>query len=113
MTCLQLNSIKSHQQVLSSLVSKEMDICFEFQPQKCISLNFNGHCMISSTVFSMENENTINICNVDCTKFLGHTIGVSPNIAQNIASANMKQQILQFLQLIDKCSIIIQGEYKI
>ena len=58
----------------------------------------------------MTDGNTINICNVDCTKFLGHTIGVSPHIAQKTASANMKKQILQFLQCIDKCSI--QGEYK-
>ena len=55
--------------------------------------------------------NTINICNVDCTKFLGRTIGVSPTIARSVASANMKQQILQFLQSIDKCSV--RGEYKI
>ena len=75
-------------------------ICFEFQPQKCISLNFNGHHMVPSTVFSMADG-----------KFLGHTIGVSPNIAQKTASANMKQQILQFLQHIDKCSI--WSEYKV
>ena len=62
---------KSHQQVLSSLVLKAMDICFEFQPQKCISLNFNGYRMISSTVFSMADGNTINICNVDCTQVSG------------------------------------------
>ena len=34
-----------------------------------------------------------------------------PNIAQKTASANMKQQILQFLQCIDNCSI--RGEHKI
>ena len=88
-----------------------IDICFEFQPPKCISLYFNGHRMLSSTVFSMAAGNTINICNVDCTKFLGRTIGVSPTIARSVASANMKQQILQFLQSIDKCSV--RGEYKI
>ena len=66
---------------LSSLVLKAIDICFEFQPPKCISLYFNGHRMLSSTVFSMAAGNTINICNVDCTKFLGRTIGVSPTIA--------------------------------
>ena len=65
--------------------------------------------MFSSTVFSMASGNTINICNVNCTKFLGHTIGTSPIIAQKLTSTNMKQQqILQFLQCIDKCSI--QGE---
>ena len=73
--------VKSHQQALSSLVLKAIDICFEFQPPKCISLYFNGHRMLSSTVFSMAAGNTINICNVDCTKFLGRTIGVSPTIA--------------------------------
>ena len=67
--------------------------------------------MLSSTVFSMVAGNTINICNVDCTKFLGRTIGVSPTIARSVASANMKPQILQFLQSIDKCSV--RGEYKI
>ena len=44
-------------------------------------------------------------------KFLGHTISVSPNIAQKTASANMKQQILQFSQHVDKCSI--WSEYKV
>jgi len=103
--------IKSHQRVLSSLVLKASDICLEFQPPKCISLNFNGHRMVSSTVFSMADGKTINICNVNCTKFLGRTIGISPTIARKTASTNMKQQIIQFLQRIDKCSI--HGEYKI
>ena len=67
--------------------------------------------MSSSTVFSMSDGNTINICNVDSTKFLDRIISVSPNIAQKTASANMKQQILHFLQCIDNCSI--WGEYKI
>ena len=80
--------VKSHQQALSSLVLKAIDICFELQSPKCISLYFNGHRMLSSTVFSMVAGNTINICNVDCTKFLGCTIGVSPTIARSVASAN-------------------------
>ena len=75
--------VKSHQQILSSLVSKAMDICFEFPPQKCISLNFNGYHMISSTVFSMSDGNTINTCNVDCIKFLGCTISVSSKLLKN------------------------------
>ena len=95
----------------SDTILKATDICFEFQPPKCVSLYFNGHHMDSSTVFSMAAGNTINICNVDCTKFLGCTIGVSPTIARSVASANMKQQILQFLHSIDKSSV--RGEYKI
>ena len=65
------NDVKSHQRVLSSLALKAIDICLEFQPLKCISLNFNSHHMVSSAVFSMADENTVNICNVNCTKFLG------------------------------------------
>ena len=98
------NDVKSHQWVLSSLVLKVIDICLEFQPLKCISLNFNGHRMVSSTVFSMADVNTVNICNVNCTKFLGRTIGISAATTRKTASANTKQQI-------DKCSI--HGEYKI
>ena len=41
-----------------------------------ISVNYNGQ---------MKDGNTINICNVDCTKFLGHIIGVSSTIAQKTA----------------------------
>ena len=55
------NDVKSHQQVLSSLVLKAIDICLEVQPLECISLNFNGHRMVSSTVFSMADGNTVNI----------------------------------------------------
>ena len=53
----------------------------------------------------MADGKTINICNVNCTKFLGRTIGMSPAVARKSASTNMKQQIIQFLQRIDKCSI--------
>jgi len=82
-----------------------------FQSSKCISLNFNGYRMISSTVFSMADGKTINICDMKCTKFSGRTIGISPTIARKSASTNMKQQIKQFLQRIDNCSV--RGEYKI
>ena len=58
-----------------------------WQPCDYWSIYFNGHHMVSSTVFSMAAGNTINICNVDCTKFLGRTIGVSPTISQSVASA--------------------------
>ncbi|XP_065903961.1 uncharacterized protein [Dysidea avara] len=85
-----------------------MDICYEFQPQKCISLNFNGHRMISSTVFSMADGNTINICNVECTKFLGRTIGVSPIFLKRLLLPTWN---LRFLQHIYKCSI--RGEHKV
>ena len=37
----------------------------------------NGHCVVPSIQFSMTNRNTVNICNVNCTKFLGKTIDVS------------------------------------
>jgi len=39
---------KSHQRILSSLVLRASDVCLEFQPPKCISLNFNGHRMMCS-----------------------------------------------------------------
>jgi len=41
---------KSHQQVLSSLILR--DIRFVFYPQKCISLYFNSHHMISSSILN-------------------------------------------------------------
>ena len=67
--------------------------------------------MVSSTVFSMADGNTVNICNVNCTKFLCRTIGISAATTRKMASANIKQQIIPFLQRINKCSI--HGEYKI
>jgi len=54
----------------------------------------------------MADGKTINICDVKCTKFLGRTIGISPTIARKSASTNMKQQIIQFLQRIDKWFIV-------
>ena len=69
--------VDSHQIVLSSLVMKAGNICFEFQPIKCVSIHFNGRHVVYSTQFSMNNGNTVNICNINCTKFLGKTIGVS------------------------------------
>jgi len=55
----------SHQVVLSSLVLKAGDKCFEFQPVKCVFLHFNGHRVVSSTQFSMRPGNTVNICNIN------------------------------------------------
>jgi len=52
---------KSHQCVLSSLVLKVSDICLEFQPPKCISLNFNGHCMVPLQCSLWQMGKTINI----------------------------------------------------
>ena len=64
---------KSHQRVLSSLVLKANDICLAFQPPKCISLHFNGHCVVSSTVFSMADDSTVymycmSYCTVSCRR---------------------------------------------
>ena len=64
----------SHQQALISLALKAADICFEFQPPKCVSLHFNGHRVVSTTEFSMSIGNTINICSVNCTKFLARLL---------------------------------------
>ena len=44
-------------------------------------------------------------------KFLGKTIGISPTATRKLASDNIKQQILLYLQRIDNCSI--RGEYKV
>ena len=71
------DNVDSHQLVLRSLVLKAGEICLKFQPAKCVSLHFNGHRVVPSTQFSMINGNTVNICSVNCTKFLGKTIGVS------------------------------------
>ena len=46
--------LQTHQQALTSLAA---DICFEFQPLKCISLHFNGHRVVPTTEFSMSNGN--------------------------------------------------------
>jgi len=94
------SDVDSHQVVQSSLVLKAGDICFEFQPVKCVSLHFNGHCVVSSTQFSISTGSTVNICNINCTKFLGKTIGVSLTATCKLASANMKQQILMHLKCI-------------
>jgi len=104
------NRANLHQQALISLVLKAADICFEFQPPKCVSLHFNGHQVVPTTEFSMSNGNTINICSVNCTRFLGKTIGTSPTVTRKLASDNIKQQVLSYLQRIDNCSI--RGEYK-
>ena len=80
------SKVDLHLQALTSLLMKAADICFEFQPHKCISLNFNGHLVVPTTEFSMSNGNTINICSINCTKFLGKTIGISPTA--NICSIN-------------------------
>ena len=93
------NSVNPHQEVLALLVLKAIEICFNFQPSKCVSLHFNGHHAVSTTKFSMSNGNTINICDVNCTKFLGKTIGYSFSATQKLASDNMKQEILGYLQL--------------
>ena len=105
------SKVDSHQQALTSLVLKAADIYFEFQPSKCISLRFNGHHVMPTTEFSMSTGNTINICSIYCTKFLGKTIGISPTATRKLASDNIKQQILLYLQRIDNCSI--RGEYKV
>ena len=68
------SDVNSYQVVLSSLVLKVGNICFEFQPVECVFLYFNGRHVISSTQFSVSNGSTVNICNINCTKFLGKTI---------------------------------------
>ena len=110
---LTVNSSKfdSHQQALTSLVLKVADICFEFQPPKRVSLHFNGHRVVPTTEFSMSTGNTINICSINCTKFLSKTIGISPTATRKLASDNIKQQVLLYLQHIDNCSI--RGEHKV
>ena len=52
------SDVDSYQVALSSLVLKAGDICFEFQPIKCVSLHFNGRHVVSSTQFSMSTGNT-------------------------------------------------------
>ena len=37
---------------------------------------------------------TINICDINCTKFLDKTIGISFTATHKLASNNLKQQIL-------------------
>ena len=105
------SDVASHQRVLSLLVLKARDLCFEFQPAKCVSLHFNGHHVVASTQFSMTNGNTINICDINCTKFLGKTIGTSSLATRKLASDDMRQQILLYLQRIDDCPV--RGEYKV
>ena len=51
---------------------------------------------------------TINICDINCIKFLDKTIGISFTATHKLASNNLKQQILLYLQSID-----IKGEYKL
>ena len=82
-----------------------------FQISKCVSLHFNGCHVVSSTQFSMSSGNIVNICSINCTKFLGKTIGVPLSVTCKLASAIMKQQILTYLQRIDDCTI--KGEYKV
>ena len=53
----------------------------------------------------MSTDNTINICSINSTKFLAKTIGISPTATRKLASDNIKQQILLYLQRIDNCSI--------
>ena len=88
-----------------SLVLKAGETCLKFQLTKCVSLHFNGHHVVPYTQFLMINGNTVNICNVNCTKFLGKTIDVSLSATHKLASDDMKQQVLLYLQCIDHCSI--------
>ena len=99
------DNVDSHQLVLRSLVLKAGETCLEFQPAKYVSLHFNGHRVVPSTQFSMINGNTVDICNVNCTKFLDKTIGVSFSATRKLASDDMKQQVLLYLQRIDDCFI--------
>ena len=71
----------------------------------------NGHCVVPSIQFSMTNRNTVNICNVNCTKFLGKTIDVYFLAICKLASDNMKQKVVLYLQHIDDFSI--RGKYKL
>jgi len=98
------NTVDLHQQALTSLVLKAADICFEFQPLKCVSLHFNGDRVVPTTEFSMSNS-------ISCSRFLGMTIGTSPTVTCKLASDNVKQQVLSYLQHIDNCSI--RGEYSV
>ena len=59
----------------------------------------------------MSNGNTNKLCDVNCTKVLGKIIGYSSSATKKLASDNMKQQILGYLQHIDNCSI--RSEYKV
>ena len=58
------SKVDFHQHSPTSLVLKAADICFVFQPSKCVSLHFNGHRVVPTTEFSMSNGNTINICSI-------------------------------------------------
>ena len=84
------SNVDSHQVVLRSLVLRVGDICCEFQPAKCVSLHFNGHRVVPSTQLSMSSGNTVNTCSINCTKFLGKTIGISLSDTFKLASAIMK-----------------------
>ena len=48
----------------------------------------------------MTNGNTVNICSINWTKFLGKTIGVSFLAAHMLASNNTKQQALSVLMIV-------------
>jgi len=65
---------------------------------------------VNTAEFSMYNGNTINICSVNSTRFLGKTISTSPTATRKLASDNVKQQYAA-LQHIDNCSI--RGECKV
>ena len=53
------SKVDLHQQALTSLVLKAADICFEFQPPKCVSLHFNDHRVVPTTEFSESTGNTV------------------------------------------------------
>jgi len=59
----------------------------------------------------MSSGHTITICDINCTKFLGITIGTLLTATHKLASNSMKQKILSYLQNIDNCSI--RGEYTV
>ena len=56
--------------VLRSPVLKAREICLEFQPTKWVSIHCNSYHVVPSTQLSMTSGKTVNICNVNCTKFL-------------------------------------------
>lgn len=55
------SDVGSHQQVLTLLVLKVSDLCFEFQPAKCVLLHFNGCHVVASTQLLMTTGNTIHL----------------------------------------------------
>ena len=103
-------SPSAHQQALTQVNSKCLDLGLEIRPDKCVSFVFDGKKANKKKVFTIHQGSTRNISSAP-TKFLGKTIGANPTITKTHAGKRITEKLYSTLHNIDQCPI--RGEYKV